>query len=132
MHKPKPVTTPTFEHVRELTLDLLAQNVRHLLKIRHEAKTWNEHRSSHDVDVDSSVMVVAEMLETQRTRKYPTIGAFSYDLGKMASLIALAKSSYSRENADYWYALSFTNAAFMVMLEMLELVSNAPDEETKQ
>lgn len=132
MHEPKPVTTPNFEHVRELTLDLLAQNVRHLLQIRQQATTWNEHHSSRDVDVTSSVMVVAEMLEAQRTRKHPTIGAFSYDLGKIASIIALAKSSYSRENADYWYALSFTNAAFLVMLEMLELVWDASDEETQQ
>lgn len=129
MDKPKPVTTPSFEHLRVLALDLLDQNVEHLLRKRQEAPTWNESRDSHDVDVDYSVMVVAEMLRNQRGRKYPTVGAFSCDLGKMASLIALAKTSYSRENADYWYALSYTNAAFLVVLDMLELVSNAPDEE---
>ncbi|CAB3901076.1 hypothetical protein [Achromobacter animicus] len=132
MANPKPVTTPSFEHVRVLALDLLDQNVEHLLRIRERAEGWNESRNSRDLDVGYSVMVVAEMLRNQRARKYPTVGAFSFDLGKMASLIALAKGSYSRENADYWYALSYTNAAFMVVIDMLELVSNAPDEETKQ
>lgn len=123
-------TVASFGQVRNLTLDLLTQNVDWLLKIRAKAEPWNETRHSHDFDVAKSVEVVSELLQALRAKEATDLVAFSYDLGKMASMIALAKSTYSRENADYWYALSFTHAAFMVMLEMLELTEN-PLEKTK-
>lgn len=124
MAEPQATSTPTFEQMRGMTLDLLTQNTNWLIKIRREANSWNEHRASNDADAHYSVEVVAETLEALRTRQYSTLAAFSYDLGKMASIISLAKASYSRENADYWYALSYTNAAFLVMLDMLELAEN--------
>lgn len=128
MHKSNPAAS--FEQVRNLTLDLLAQNVDWLVKIRAKAERWDESRHSHDFDVAKTVEAVSEQIQALRTREATDVVAFSYDLGKMASMIALAKSTYSRKNADYWYALSYTNAAFLVMLDMLELTENPL--ETKQ
>ncbi|MCG2595962.1 hypothetical protein [Achromobacter insuavis] len=116
-----------FKQAASLALELLARNVDLLINMRNSADRWNESRTSRDVDTHVTMLTVADMIRALRANETIDGDAFDYELGKIASLVAVAKAAYSRENADYFLALSYTNAAFLVMMEMVELAAIEED-----
>lgn len=117
----------SFKQAAGLALELLTDNVARLIKMRYAAKHWNEGFGCYDTDTHMTMLTVADMLENLRTKSAMGDDTFSYELGKIASLVTVAKAAYSREDPGYFYALSYTNAAFLVMMEMVELAELGED-----